>query len=379
MFFTKKRAQVNDFLYPLAVMCNTIMGIGIFALPYISVKAGLPLMLLYFVVIGLLVTVVHSMFAELALKTPDHKRLPGFVEMYLGKGTGAIAIVSNIIGFFGILVAFMIIGGQFLYQFSSPLFGGSEIIYNFAYFLIGMVLVLFGINLVSRVGLFGLLLFFVIFAVLTIKGIPFFQFQNLMAHTGTMSDVFLPYGSVLFSLWASASIPEIEEMLGRKNQKKFLIPIVIASSIIALITYALFIFLIVGITGNATTESAFIGLKQVIGDSATNLFFLFGIIMSFTSFIIVGLTLRKMLAYDLHIEKNVAWGLTVVIPIVLFMAGFKNFIDIFSLVGGVLLGLDGILILLMYRKIRPDRKFITYPLLLIFIGGIIYELGYYLK
>jgi len=35
------------------------------------------------------------------------------------------------------------------------------------------------------------------------------------------------------------------------------------------------------------------------------------------------------------------------------------------------------LIILMYQKIRPDRKMICWPLLLILAGGIIYELAYY--
>jgi len=373
------RKDIKTFIYPLATMCNTIIGVGIFALPFVAIKVGLPLMFIYFIVLGSLVAVIHLMFCELALATPDYKRLAGFAKIYLGEWGRSVAIISNIVGFFGIMVAFMIVGGQFLHQFASPLLAGSETIYDFVYFLAGAILIYFGINMVSRVGLWGLGLFFTIFIVLAIKGMPYFHWSNLAANIGGLGDLFLPYGAVLFALWASSSIPEIEEMLGRRERKDLLKPALIASSAIALITYILFIILIVGITGPATTESAFIGLIRVLGSDATGLFFLFGLITSFTSFIVVGLTLKKILTYDLHIEKNVAWGLTVIVPILLFLTGFKNFIDIFSIVGGILLGLDGVLILLMYQKIRPDRKRLTYPLLLIFIGGIIYELVYYLK
>ena len=374
-----KRGEWKTFLYPLATMCNTIIGVGIFGLPFVAAKVGLPLMFVYFLFLGALVAVIHLMFCELSLATPDYKRLPGFAKMYLGEWGRSVAVISNIVGFFGIMVAFMIVGGQFLHQFASPLLGGSEAVYSFVYFLAGTALFYFGINMVSRVGLLGLALFFVIFTVLAFQGMPYFNWHNLSVHTGSQKDIFLPYGAVLFSLWASSSIPEVEEMLGRKNRKDLLKPVMIAASIIALVTYFLFIIMIVGITGGATTESAFIGLKQLLGEGAASLFFLFGLTTSFTSFIIVGLTLKKILAYDLHIEKHVAWGLTAIVPIILYLTGFKNFIDIFSLVGGVLLGLDGILILLMYRKIRPERKWLTYPLLLIFIGGIIYELVYFLK
>jgi amino acid permease len=371
--------NLKTFIYPLAVMCNTIVGVGIFALPYIAVKAGLLVMFLYFALLGPLVLAVHLMFCEVALKTPDYKRLAGFSKIYLGDWGRSVAVITNIIGFFGILVAFMVVGGEFLFQFVSPLLGGPVEVYSFIYFLAGAVLIYFGINIVSRVGLWGLALFFVIFTVLALKGLPFFDSANLAVRAESRADIFLPYGAVLFALWASSSIPEVEEMLGRKGRKDLLKPAVIVSSLIALLTYALFVIMIVGITGVNTTQSAFIGLKNILGEGATSLFFLFGLVTSFTSFIIVGLTLKKMLAYDLHIEKHIAWGLVALVPVILFASGFKNFIDIFSIVGGVLLGIDGILIVLMYQKIRPDRKFITLPLLLVFIGGIIYELVYYLK
>ena len=371
------RGELKTFLYPLATMCNTIIGVGIFSLPYIAAKVGLFLMLVYFLVLGCLTAAIHLMFCELALETPDYKRLGGFAKIYLGGWGKNLALTSNVIGFFGIMVAFMVVGGQFLYQLAAPFFGGPQTLYSLVYFLVGVLLIYFGIDMVSRVGLCGLALFFTIFIVLALEGSPFFNSGNLLVKTAAPGNFFLPYGAVLFSLWASSSIPEIEEMLGRKNHKELLKPVVLASSAIALLVYVLFTVLIVGITGPSTTESAFIGLKNVLGSGATDLFFLFGLVTSFTSFIIVGLTLKKMLVYDLNIKKNVAWGLTAAVPIILFLSGFKNFIDIFSVVGGVLLGLDGVLILLMYAKIKPNKKLITYPLLLIFVGGIIYELKYF--
>jgi len=56
----------------------------------------------------------------------------------------------------------------------------------------------------------------------------------------------------------------------------------------------------------------------------------------------------------------------------------KQFIPVISFVGGVMLGIDGILILLMYRKIKP-KQILVYPLFLILFGGIIYEIIYFLR
>ncbi len=372
------REITRTYLYPLATMCSTIIGIGIFALPYVAATVGLPVMLAYLLVMGGLVTVVHVMFAELSLNTADYKRLAGFAKIYLGQWGKDLAIVSNIVGFFGIMLGFMSIGGEFLYGFLGPLLQGDPIFYHFAYLLAGAALIFFGINLVSRVGLWSLTAFFIIFGILAYKGAPFFDFSNLAAHTGSAKDIFFPYGAVLFAMWASSSIPEIEEMLGRRNAKGALKPIVATASLIAMLTYALFVALILGLTGAATQENALAGLAGVLGEGATSLFFLFALVTSFTSFIIQGLSLKRLLVYDMRTHKHVAQALITIIPIVLFLAGFNSFIDIFSLVGGVLLGLDGFLILLMYRKMRPERAWLTYLLMSIFAGGIGYQIYYYL-
>jgi len=367
------------FLYSLGVFSKTMIGIGFFALPYAATKVGLPLFLIYLTALGVLVTLVHLMFAQLALKTPDYKRLVGFARVYLGRRAQFAVAGVNIIGLFGSLVAFIIIGGQFLSQLCQPVFGGSEIIYGTTYFAVGALLIYLGINLVQKIEFWGLALFLAIMVVLGSKAAPLITGANLATLTGKVGDIFFPYGPILFSFWASSSILEVEEMLGRANRKDLLKSVIIWSSVVAWLTYAIFTFIIIGISGANTSESALVGLRQILGDNVSSVLFLFGLITSFTTFVINGLALKKVFAYDLKINKNIAWLAVSIIPVALYLAGLTDFMLIFSLVGGVLLGVDGIFILLMYQKIRPDRKFVTLPLLLVFIGGIIYELAYWLK
>lgn len=363
-------------IYALATLCNTTIGIGIFALPYIASRVGIWLMAAYFLILGSVAIAVHLMFAEVSLATPDYKRFPGFARIHLGAWGERIALACTIIGFLASMIAFMVIGGQFLQNFLSPWIGGSESAYSLAYFLAGSVLIYFGINLVSKIELWGLFVFFIILGIISAIGFPLFKIENLLSGLKAPADFFLPYGAVLFALWASSSIPEVEEMLARENRKKFLKPVILWSSAISLFAYAVFIILILGLTGSNTTESALMGLKPLFGDGLLSLCFLFGFITSFTSFIIIGLTLKKILAYDLKLNKPAAWSVAVLTPLALYLAGIKDFIAIFSFVGGILLSLDGIMIVLMYQKIRPDKKTASYPLILFFIGAIIYELAY---
>jgi hypothetical protein len=122
-----------------------------------------------------------------------------------------------------------------------------------------------------------------------------------------------------------------------------------------------------------------------LGEDTVSLALLFGILTTFTSFIALGLTLKNVLNYDLKINKNLAWLITCFVPLALFLAGIKSFIPVISFVGAVMLGIDGILILLMYRRanlksqISNLKSFLAYPLILILLGGIIYEIVYFIK
>jgi len=371
---TKKISQLKTSIYAIAILSGTIIGAGIFALPYITLKVGVWVMLGYFLILGALVFLIHLFFGELSLKTPDFKRLPGFAKFHLGNWGEKVAYISTILGIFGAILAYLIIGGEFLTELLSPIFGGgSNILYTLLYFSLGASLIFFGIRAISKIEFWGLILFFFVLILMFFRGFPQIQIQNLFP-ASDFSKFFLPYGPILFSLWGATLIPEVEEMLGK--EKHLLKKVIAISILIPVLIYLFFIFLILGITGNQTTETALSGLKNFLGGGMVSLAFFFGVLTTFTSFITLGLTLRKVFWYDLKIEKNLAWAITCFVPLFLFLIGIKSFIPVISFLGGVMLGVDGILILLMYQKIS-EKKLLTYPLILVLLGGIIYEIIYF--
>jgi len=251
-------------------------------------------------------------------------------------------------------------------------------LYSVIYLILGSLLVFFGINIVEKIEFWGLILFLLALAAIIFKALPYFKWDNLTIGGGT-SDLFLPYGAVLFALWGASSIPEVEEMLGRKRKKKYLPALILVSSFVAPVIYLIFIVAVVGFTGIYTTESAIAGFGHIFGPKLLSLVYIFGLVVTFTSFVIVGLTLKKILNYDLKISKTKAWLITAGLPLVLLFCGLNNFLAIISFIGGVTLGIEGIVILLMYQKIRPDKKFITYPLGLVMFAAMFYEIFYFFK
>jgi len=133
-------------IYAIATLSGTIIGVGFFALPYITSKVGFWIMLGYFLILGILVTLVHLFFGELSLRTPDLKRFPGFAKFHLGNWGERIALISTILGTFGAILAYLIVGGEFLTELVLPILGGNSIIWTIFYWAVGSILIFFGIN-----------------------------------------------------------------------------------------------------------------------------------------------------------------------------------------------------------------------------------------
>ncbi|MGB9911145.1 MAG: aromatic amino acid transport family protein [Microgenomates group bacterium] len=366
----------KSLIYPITTLAGTIIGVGLFSLPYAGAKVGLPILIGWFLVLGALAITIHLFYGEIAKKTPDYKRFPGFVAFHLGKKWQRLAYITTIGGLLGAILAYLIIGGEFLTEICQPIFGGGELKYGTLYFLLGALVILIGVRLIAQIELVGLILFLLILLAIFIKGLPYFKLVNLFP-SPDFSQIFLPYGLILFSLWGAALVPEIEEML--KEEKKLLNKVIFISLLIPLIIYLFFVITILGITGKETTPSALPGLKNYLGDGVVTLTLIFGLVTTFTSFISLGLTLKRVFSYDLKIPSFVSWLITCFVPYFFYFIGIKNFISLISFLGAVFLGIDGVLILLMYKKINPAKKNLVYLLSLVFIFGVIYEFIYFWK
>jgi len=370
-------SDIKKLLIAIATLTSVIIGTGFFILPYVVSQAGILVTSGYFLILGSLVLLIHLMFAEVALKTPDLMRLPGFAEFHLGKLWKKIALASMIVGSFGALLVYLIMGGEFLTNLLLPIFGGNQLFYTLIYYILVSCFIYFGIKPLAKINFVDLAIFIFTLLVILITGNKFWHIQNFLTPTN-FNKFFLPYGPLLFSLWGATIIPEIEEMLGNKKEK-LLKKVIWASIIISAIFYFIFVVLISGISGQTTTPDAFSGLKPFLEQRIISLGFFLGIITIFTSFAAIGITLEKIFRYDLKIHKNQAFLIVIGIPLILFIFGIRNFLEVISLTGGIMMGIEGILILLMYKKIKPGKMALVYPLILVFLGGILYEITSFLK
>ncbi len=368
----------KNYIYPIAVFSGGMIGVGFLSLPYITLQSGIWLMLFYFLIITALIVVINLIFCDISLKTPDFKRFPGFVGHYLGKWPEFFTMILMILGTFGVLLIYLLIGGQFLTSVFQPLFSGSELTYVLIYFLIVSVIIYFDIKVIARVEFWIIILLFLSLFIVFIEGFSHIKLSNIFISNFKfqISNLFLPYGPLLFALWGIGLIPEIEEMLIKDKNKKHLKKIIAISTILISVFYLLFVLLILGITGNKTDETALTGLQNFLGDGVVMISLFIGALATLTAFITQGIVFKKVLMYDLRIKHWQAFVMTCFTPLILFLLGLKSFIPLISFIGGVFLGIDGILILLIYKKIG-GRNIIIYPLSLVFLLGVIYEIIYF--
>jgi len=373
------KSLFKNYIYPVATLVGSIIGVGFLALPYITLKVGIWPMLFYFAVLTTFITFMHVTFGQISLKTPDHKMWPGFVGFYFGKWAQRIVLFLITMGLIGVLLAYLIIGGEFLSNILIPFFGGSSLIYVLIYFVLASAFVYFGEKTISKLDFLAISSLLIILLVVLIKGYSNIKFANIFTNQPFFSDfktMFLPYGAIMFSLWGVGLIPQIEEMVVKN--KKSLKSIIIVGTLTASVFYLLFIFLILSITGAKTTESALIGLSDFLPKSIVWVALLIGVITTFIAFITQGLLLKKILMYDARVPEFGAWIFVCFAPLLLFFLGLNSFISLISFIGGFLLPIDGILISLMYLK-TGGKKIVAYPLVLVFVLGIIYTVFYYIN
>jgi len=368
-------------LEAIATLTGCIIGAGILGIPYVVSKAGFLTGLLNILIIGILFLIVHLYLGEVLLRTRETHQLTGYAKKYLGNNGKIFMTLYMIFAIYGAITAYLIMSGEFLSElFAGTILGFTPLVFSIVVFSVVSLMVYFGLNVVERSELAMMFLLLGILSLLAFICIPNINLVNL--NELQMKKFFIPYGVVLFAFLGEVALPEMLEEVN--NEKKLLKKAIIIGSLIPIIVYIIFSFLIVGVSGGSTTENAFGGLVNFVNPIAVKIGLLMGLTTILTSFLALGLALKEMYIYDFKLNKNLAWFLALFIPFLLFLLGIKNFIEILSITGAVTGGIVGILIVFMHRKAiklgdkKPEfqirsNTFIDTILVLLFIFGIVYQ------
>jgi len=103
---------MRRFFKAVLVLVGMIIGAGMFGIPFVFVRAGFLTGAIELVLLAIVAAFVHRAYADVVLLTPARHRLPGYVSLYLGRGTGAVSVASALVGLSGTLLAYLVLGGE---------------------------------------------------------------------------------------------------------------------------------------------------------------------------------------------------------------------------------------------------------------------------
>ena len=308
------------------ILTGTIIGAGIFSLPFILQKTGL-LFFIQLIILSLTSIFLSFAYLEIIKKVKKTDQLPFYIEKFLGKKMGFFSKVLFIFSLIGALTGYLM-----LIKYTID---------NIIFFIIPIWLIfLFKKDLIEKIddGLTFILLG-LLFALIYINIKPI----NLSIKP-SIKNIVDSFGIILFSLTGFSVIPELDL---RKNPKMS----ILLSYLIVTLIYALF----------AMTKT-----------NNHKLFFNSSIIFAITtSYIPLTSVLEQTLIKDFSFSTSLGKITSLLTPLIFLLIGGKNFLNAFSLTGGVFIALLQILIIFSFLKTEkkfPIRIIAFFTIALLLIG-----------
>lgn len=369
------------FAYAVATLAGTIIGAGIFGLPYVAKESGFVITAFFLLLLGGAVLTVHLVFGEIVLRTRERHRFPGYARVYVGGKTAAAAVLVDVVGVFGAMLAYLVVGGVFLHLIFGPMADVPVAWYVVVFWVLLSLAILRGLRTVARLELMLSIVLLLAFAIIAVVSFDKIEFSNLL-HV-SWDNAFAPYGVVLFALGGASAIPELREIL--RLETKLLRRAIVIGTVLPIVLFLGFTAVVLGVSGGATTQDALSGLARFLGSGIVLPIAVFGVASVASSYLVMGLYLKNVFHLDLGARKGVAGALVTVIPIGVYLAGVTNFIGILTFIGAVTGGAAYLLFFFVYNHARtrgdraPEYRLAFSPILLytiaaVFGAGIVYYL-----
>ncbi|MEK7654046.1 MAG: aromatic amino acid transport family protein [Patescibacteria group bacterium] len=357
--------RIKNFFLSFGLLAGTIIGAGVFALPYIFKFSGISLGFLYLVIAALAYIAIYLMYAEIVEKTPGDHRLVGYSRIYLGNWASVPAILMTIIQGILVLTIYLILSESFAHLLFRS--GSSELKIVIFWFLSSAVILL-GLKKIAKaelaitlgiLGIFGLVFFF------GLENLGGVSRQDFIPVWG---NLFLPLGPVLFALSGRAAIPALVRFGGPVKKA------IIWGVAVPALVYLLFAFSVVAISP-IVTQDAVTGLRMGIPGWASWLLGVLGILALISSYLAIGYDVDKSLETDLKVSYWSRFALVMLAPIALYFGGLRDFLSMISFTGGIFIALESIFIIWIWLKMKKLRfHWLAGSLIALFSIAIIHEI-----
>lgn len=359
------------------ILAGTIIGAGMFALPFIAAEAGILWTLFIGGVCIASFVVLHRMYADIVVWGGEPK-FALYAEEFLGRWAFWPAIFAVALGMLFVLAIYLVLSASFAALIAPTFYGIFPLLFWFGATL-SMVLPL---RLLARLETGGTVLMCIIAAVVFLYGLgniadinPSFSPRQFNVNT-----LLLPFGPLLFAFAGRTAIPSVVRSM-RGRSRGFLKKTILLGTIIPAIVYALFILGVWGLS-NGITIDAVSGMVKAPPELLIALGIL-GLLALFTSYVVVAISVRDVLEKDLGYSWIVGTGIVTIFPLAMYEANIASFLTLVSFVGGTFLVIESLLVLWMWRgarllgrlPLRPKSAapYLIWPITLLFCAVFVYE------
>src|SRR3989338_2553881 len=98
----------KKFLHSVAILIGTMVGVGVFGIPFAFAKAGFWIGLIFLILIGTVTYFLDVIYGEIVLRTSQAHQLVGYANLYLGVQWKRVMFFSIILTTYAALLAYII-------------------------------------------------------------------------------------------------------------------------------------------------------------------------------------------------------------------------------------------------------------------------------
>jgi amino acid permease len=340
------RKLFNQYLLPAGFLAEAIIGAGIFALPFVFSSAGIVVGLFFLVLVTGSYIIIYRMYADLVLRTPGEHRFVGYAKYYFGRAGFWLATLTAVLGALFALTIYLVLSASFI----RLLVGNGVLLPKILIFwFLGSLTILLNIRRLVFLEFLILIVTFLIIGIIFFTGLSNIKMFDVPMFSARSSLVLLPLAPLIFSLAGRVAIDEMMTYFKKKDGYKNIKRAISLGTIVPAIIYALFIVGVLSINPNVT-EDAVSGLTGFISPGLLLTIGGLGILLLWSTYIVIGLNIKEILERDFSFSKLISFIVVGATPLVIYFSGFTNFIKLVSVVGGVFIVIESLLILAMWQK-----------------------------
>lgn len=327
------------------------VGGGVMAMPYLAAKNGLAVSLLILTAALLASFVLHTMIAEMTVKSGAGAQIIGAFSKYLFTGrfkkglTTAFFVLMSLVLFTN-LAAYIAGAAEII----SELLGIGMIWAQLLFYAAAASVVLFGLKAVGVSEKLAVGAIFLMVAVLAVFSM--FHIQNpLPWKPGALKEGLAYFGMAMFAFLAFFSVPQAVQGLNgdvKKVRKAIFLGMFNNFVLIVVITVCALL------SSAEVTQVAMIGWSKGIGSWAQVVGSVFTILAMLTTYWSISLALGDIVEEQFHWDRRLCWLIATLPSLLMTFAGLAGFMEFMRLAGGLIAILVAVMGVPAYRKSRRE-------------------------